>query len=290
MRRLVGALTCALMLGALSVATAPPAVAAENRAVVVIDTGSGSRRALISFSGVISGIQALQLAGANPATYGFAGQGAAVCSLDGVGNDPTDDACLGTPSDPRYWAYFRASGGAGSWTYSRACACATTVSDGDVEGWRFGTGQAPPFSSFCAVAGCAPAPTSPPTGGAANAEGGTGGPAPAGPTGAGTAGGSTPGGGSGGGTGGTGTGTAPDTAVGADGTTSDPTVTTQPVAPSTSTTAARRDGRQGQTLGIRPGGGDDNGAGSPWGLIVAGGLAVGVVSTAVVLRRRRSAA
>ena len=42
---------------------------------------------MISFSGTITGIQALQLAGANPVTYGYGGQGAAVCALDGVGHD-----------------------------------------------------------------------------------------------------------------------------------------------------------------------------------------------------------
>ena len=76
MKRFVSALACALVLvGSLAVATAPPVVAATSRAVVVIDTGSGSRRAVISFNGTITGIQALQLAGASPATYGYSGQG-----------------------------------------------------------------------------------------------------------------------------------------------------------------------------------------------------------------------
>src|SRR5262245_20630659 len=162
MRRLAGALLGALLLvTAASAAVAPPATAADSRAVVVIDTGQGSRRAVISFSGTITGIQALQLAGANPVTYGYAGQGAAVCALDGVGHDATD-GCLGTPQDPRYWAYFRAVGGASSWSYSNQCACSSAVHDGDVEGWRFGTGQQPPFVSFCEAVGCAPPPTSPP--------------------------------------------------------------------------------------------------------------------------------
>ena len=163
MKRFAGALLCTLVLvTAASAAVAPPATAADSRAVVVIDTGQGSRRAVISFSGTITGIQALQLAGANPVTYGYAGQGAAVCALDGVGHDATS-SCLGTPSDPRYWAYFRAVDGASTWSYSNQCACGSTVRDGDVEGWRFGTGQQPPFVSFCDAAGCAPPPTPPPT-------------------------------------------------------------------------------------------------------------------------------
>lgn len=267
MRRVTRALTCALVLiGTLSVATAPSASAAESRAVVVIDTGAGSRRVIINFSGTITGIQALQLAGANPTLYGFSGQGVAVCALDGVGH-AADDSCLGTPSDGRYWAYFRASGGAGSWTYARGGAGSATVSDGDVEGWRFGTGQPPPFSSFCDVVGCAPPPTSPPPapGGASNAgSGGSLGAAPGGSV-------------------------APSTTSG-DAPATESVVTTPPTEVSTpSATVPRRNGRSGQALGV-PTGGPDDGSGSPWGLIVAVAVAFSVVTAAVVRRRHRSAA
>src|SRR4029077_1433092 len=108
----------------------------------------------------ISGLDALQLAGANPVTYGFAGQGAAVCQLYGVGN-PADQSCLIGPGG-QYWAYFRAAPGAGGWTYSRGGAASTTVVDGSVEGWRYGAGGAPGFVAFCSVVSCAPPPTSPP--------------------------------------------------------------------------------------------------------------------------------
>ncbi len=70
---------------------------------MIIDTGSGSVTRVISFSGSISGLQALSLAGASPVTTVYGGQGYAVCKLLGVGNEP--DSCLGTSSDPRYWAY-----------------------------------------------------------------------------------------------------------------------------------------------------------------------------------------
>src|SRR4051812_26285365 len=128
------------------------------RAVVVVEPGPGP--VTICFDGSISGLDALQLAGANPATYGFAGQGGAVCQLFGVGN-PADSSCLTGPGG-QYWAYYRAGPGAGSWTYSRGGASTTTVTDGSVEGWRYGTGGAPGFVSFCAVVGCAPPPTDPP--------------------------------------------------------------------------------------------------------------------------------
>jgi hypothetical protein len=273
MKRLAGALLGALVLvTAVSAAVAPSATAADSRAVVVIDTSQGSRRAVISFSGSITGIQALHLAGANPVTYGFAGQGAAVCALDGVGHEATN-ACLGTPSDPRYWAYFRAVGGAGGWSYSNQCACSTTVRDGDVEGWRFGTGQQPPFVSFCDAAGCAPPPTSPPT------------PAPA----------PVPTPGSGGGSTGTGP-VIPGAPVvpnpgDANATTAGPEATVATTAPATSPATVTRgsDGDQRTAVGL-PRVRDDGGSGSPWGVIVAVVVVAALGVLAVFVRRRRSTA
>ena len=134
------------------------AQACSAHAVVVVEPGPGA--VTICFNGTISGLDALQLAGANPVTYGFSGQGAAVCQLFGVGN-PADSSCLVGPGG-QYWAYYRAAPGAGGWTYSRGGASSTTVVDGSVEGWRYGTGGAPGFVSYCAVVGCGPPPTDPP--------------------------------------------------------------------------------------------------------------------------------
>ena len=161
-------------LGAAAVAPVEAAHASGgSTAVVVIDTGANVRSAVIHFDGSITGIEALELAGANPATYGFQGQGAAVCALDGVGN-PADQSCLVGPNS-EYWAYYVARGGASSWTYSRGCACTTMVGDGDVEGWRYGTGAAPRGSaSFCSYVDC-PAPAPPAGGGGSGDSGGGGG-------------------------------------------------------------------------------------------------------------------
>lgn len=152
-----GRIVAAVLVGcAITASVATPARAAANRAVVVIDTGSGVRRVAIAFSlESISGIEALQLAGANPETIGYGGAGLAVCRLFGVGPAVSPQTCLGTPADPRYWAYFRSPSGSSQFQYSGVGASATRIRDGDVEGWRFGTGQAPPYSSFCEVAGCA---------------------------------------------------------------------------------------------------------------------------------------
>ena len=141
--------------GALGAAAAGP-----NRAVVVADSGTGVVVRGIEFeSDSISGLEALQLAGLAPVLQGFDGQGGAVCALQGVGC-PSDGSCL--TCDPRgyYWAYHRAPAGSASYTYSRAGGGATRVYNGDVEGWKWGTGAAPPYHS---VASVFPAPPTPPT-------------------------------------------------------------------------------------------------------------------------------
>ena len=295
MRRFVGALVGALVLvAAASAAVAPPAAAADSRAVVVIDTGQGSRHAVITFSGTITGIQALQLAGANPVTYGFAGQGAAVCALDGIGHEATD-GCLGTPSDPRYWAYFRALDGASAWSYSNQCACGTVVHDGDVEGWRFGTGQQPPFVSFCDAVGCAPPPTSPPA------------PAPVAPPPA-AVGGGTSGAGGGGASAGTGSaGASPgtgilvspsesgDTAAPGDATpgTTAPSPSPSPSSPLSTSSAGRTGNRSGddrRSAAGLPRVRDDGGGGSPWGAAIAVAVVAALGALAVFVRRRRTSA
>lgn len=159
LRALLVAVVCAATFGTATVARADVgAQGCSARAVVVVEPGPGP--VSICFDGSISGLDALQLAGANPVTYGFSGQGAAVCQLYGVGNPP-DQSCLTGPQG-QYWAYYRAAPGASGWTYSRAGAATTTVVDGSVEGWRYGTGAAPGFVAFCAVVSCAPPATDPP--------------------------------------------------------------------------------------------------------------------------------
>ncbi len=121
--------------------------AGPHRAMVVVDTGATTYQKVISFDGdSITGIQALQLASAEPVVYSFSGQGGAVCRLFGVGRDAGPNCLGGADGDNRYWAYFRAPSGTSSFTYSRAGGGSTQVHDGDVEGWKFGTGTAPAWS------------------------------------------------------------------------------------------------------------------------------------------------
>jgi len=154
---LVGSLAVAGMVGSAFSAPAPEAQTV-NRAAIVVDTGSGVVTRCVTFAGdAISGLAALQAAGLAPVVRAFSGNGGAVCGLNGVGC-PADSSCL-TCQAPNYWAYYRADAGAGGFTYSPAGAGGTQVTDGDVEGWRWGSGSGPGFRSFASVCPLQPPPT-----------------------------------------------------------------------------------------------------------------------------------
>lgn len=148
---------------------APAHASGAHRALVVVDTGATTYRQVITFTeDSVTGIHALELAGAKPLVYTYSGQGGAVCRLFGVGRDSGPGCLGGADGDNRYWAYFRAPSGTSSFTYSRAGAGSVQVHDGDVEGWKFGTGQAPgwsavPAPSTTTTVAPAPSPTAPPS-------------------------------------------------------------------------------------------------------------------------------
>jgi hypothetical protein len=159
----------ALMLGlasiALGVGAVPPAATAAetHRAAVIVDTGATVHKVVITFTeDSITGIDALQRAGANPVIYAM-GPGAAVCRLWGVGRDAGPNCLGGQDGDSNYWAYYRAPAGSGAFSYSRVGGGASQVHDGDVEGWKFGTGAAPTYVSLASLtAPPPPPPTQPP--------------------------------------------------------------------------------------------------------------------------------
>ena len=259
-KRLLVALVAVLSVGAL----AAPADAATNHAAVVIDTGEGLRRATITFSEPsISGLEALRRAGANPVVKGYGGLGGAVCMIDGVGYPV--DPCLAD----KFWAYHRAPAGATSWTFSPIGAGSTQVRNGDVEGWRWGTGSSP------RQAPALPPPPPPPPPGTS---GGSGTPA-------------SPGGGA----------AAPRNGPAAEHP-NDPTNTTaspgDPNSPEVEAERVRerdRDrederGDEAQAAGFT--GNDDTGndSGSPIGVLVAAAILAALVATAVIVQRRRRAA
>lgn len=148
---------------------APAQAAGAHRALVVVDTGSTTYRQVITFTeDSVTGVHALELAGANPIIYTYSGQGGAVCRLFEVGRDAGPGCLGGADGDNRYWAYSRAPSGTSSFTYSRAGAGSVQVHDGDVEGWKFGTGESPAWSavpppSTTTTVAPAPPPTVPPT-------------------------------------------------------------------------------------------------------------------------------
>lgn len=142
----------ALLVGLLVGGVSAPAVAAaapSHRALVIVDTGTAVYQRTVAFDAdSITGLDALSRAGASPVVYSYAGQGGAVCRLFGVGRDAGPDCLGGTDGDNRYWAYFRAPAGATKFGYSHLGAGSTRVHDGDVEGWRFGTGAPPAFAAL----------------------------------------------------------------------------------------------------------------------------------------------
>lgn len=269
----------ALLAAAGAIAPTPAGAQTTSRAVVVVDLGSlggGVHTSVIEFSGTVSGLEALQRAGASPSTITYGPLGQAVCQLFGAGDAPVPGQC------PGGWVYFRASGGAGGWTQSSLGASNTAVHDGDVEGWRYG-GGAPPFQSFCAVAGCAPAPapeTAAPV--AAPAGGGTtsGGLPSSGPV---AGGGSTS---SAAGDAGSGSAT-PTTATPG---TPDGAATKNGDGKGTTAEAGAGGPQQRVTRAVRPAtaSASDDGGGSPVGVVVAVVVVAALVGGGLLLRRRRA--
>ena len=209
----VAVIVTAAAIGAVGPSLPAADAGGQNRAVVVVDTGSSVRAACVLFSeSSITGAEALRRSGMSPVFQGFSGLGSGVCSLNGVGC-PSDGSCL-TCQAPSYWQYWRSSGG--GFSYSSAGASSTSVTDGSIEGWRWGAQQSPPpVRSVDAVCGPATPPSTSPPGTAPPAA-----PAPGAPA----AGGSGGVGAGGSGTGGSGGGSSGDPGSG----NADPTTDDQP--------------------------------------------------------------
>jgi hypothetical protein len=159
------ALTLVVALG-LGTGTGVERAAAANgehhAAVIVSANGTVVRRVVTFTADSVSGLEALRAAGFDPVVYGFSGLGAAICALHvplqgPVVGCPADNSCL-TCASPNYWAYFEAGSGTSTFQTSRAGASSTRVHDGDVEGWKWGSGDPPPYTSVAALMGPAPGP------------------------------------------------------------------------------------------------------------------------------------
>lgn len=156
-RRLRGAVLVVLGLILAGSGTAPPTVrldgsqpaaADTNHAAIVIDTGGEVKKFCLAFpEESISGAEALRRVDAEAVFASFGGSGEAVCSLCGTGCPSSECFC-----DPeRFWAYHRAGPGGAPYSFSRAGASSTAVRNGDVEGWRWGAGEAPPAATVSDV-------------------------------------------------------------------------------------------------------------------------------------------
>ncbi|MFV2019254.1 hypothetical protein [Micromonospora sp. LOL_023] len=87
-----------------------------------------------------TGLAALQGAGFTPTgtlRWGLA----FICRIDGLPT-PAAEPCVNTPPASAYWSYWHSTPG-GTWTYSTLGASSYNPAIGTVEGWRFGSGQAP---------------------------------------------------------------------------------------------------------------------------------------------------
>ncbi|MBV8952084.1 MAG: hypothetical protein JOZ99_14495 [Actinobacteria bacterium] len=140
------------------------AAGADHHAAVIVEANGTVVQRVVTFTAdSISGIDALQSAGFTPVLRGFSGLGAAVCAIDvpqhgPVVGCPSDNSCL-TCAAPDYWAYFEAAAGTSTFQMSRAGASSTRVHDGGVEGWRWGTGDPPPYASVASLTPPAPQPS-----------------------------------------------------------------------------------------------------------------------------------
>ena len=171
MRRRIATLSLTLGLAlaapALGVVVAAPVACAatDQRAALVVDTGSAARSYCVALGAdAVSGTELIRLAHDQYGLdyrLGFGGR--AVCRLSGVGVDGGD--CFG--AYPDFWGYWHGDGG-GGWTWASGSAADWSVEAGDVEGWQWGPGQdggthaAPPATREEDVCEPIEAPPSPP--------------------------------------------------------------------------------------------------------------------------------
>lgn len=105
--------------------------AGDNQGYVIIQPDVNQRYVReITFTSTINGLQALELAGAQVVTTTTA-YGVAVCAIDGVGC-PSDDCFC----DTAYWGYSYWDSGA--WQDYGTGPGGSSLSDGAVEGWKWG--------------------------------------------------------------------------------------------------------------------------------------------------------
>ena len=156
----------ALLVGLALTTTVPAAVrstradaAGLHRAGVIVDPGDGSgpHTACVWFEEEsISGLELLARSSFDAGVRAFGGLGGAVCSIDGAGCS-SDSACL-TCGGTQYWAYATADPSDVSFAQAPAGAGSRTVTDGAIDGWRWGSGDPPVFRSIDRICPASPPP------------------------------------------------------------------------------------------------------------------------------------
>lgn len=126
-----------------------------NRAGIVVKFSDGRvQTSCVSFqTESISGLDLLQRTGLDVIAQSSGGS-AAVCKIGGDGCAFPAEPCFckfGGGQQGQYWAYWRLNGSA--WQYSAQGASSIRVTNGDVDGWAYGTGNvqsgaAPPVTPF----------------------------------------------------------------------------------------------------------------------------------------------
>jgi hypothetical protein len=126
-----------------------------NRAGIVVKFSDGRvQTSCVSFQiESISGLDLLQRTGLDVIAQSSGGN-AAVCKIGGDGCAFPAEPCfckMGGGQQSQYWAYWRLNGDA--WRYAAQGASSVRVTNGDVDGWAWGTGNvqsgaAPPVTTF----------------------------------------------------------------------------------------------------------------------------------------------
>jgi hypothetical protein len=146
----VWALTAVLAL--MAAGPPSPARAAVNHAGIVVREGDGSLTyAYVAFAEpAIDGIALLERTGLPVVTVGFGALGAGVCRIGPDGCPVAEcrrNLCQTGRADAPFWQYFRQQT-EGDWRALTLGASATTVRDGDIDGWSWTAGAAmlPPLT------------------------------------------------------------------------------------------------------------------------------------------------
>ncbi len=144
-RRSIGLALSLFALVALLPAMSLGAQTDQHHAGVIVRYPDGSLTyAYVPFSEEeISGIELLRRTEIPLVTVGFGGLGEGVCSLAGEGCGATEcrkRVCQGPRPDDPFWQYFRLDP-PGAWTPVLRGASASTVGDGDVDGWSWTGGE-----------------------------------------------------------------------------------------------------------------------------------------------------